>query len=144
LHQCLSTRFCCYSAHRHATFQLARFAAAALHADSDEAVAKEVVALLRQRGSYSPPSDGRLLRALQHQLDSLGLPGPQAVAGQEVLLVPSYLLDDVMLGEQDTCDDLRLSTKNKTESSRHAVQPATMRVTAAVSAVYAAEQRLPS
>jgi hypothetical protein len=94
--------------HQRATLQLARFAAAALHAASDEAVAREVVALLRQRGSYSPPSDGRLLRALQHQLDFLGLPGPQAVGGQEMLLVPSYILEQHVVEEEDTGDNLRL------------------------------------
>jgi hypothetical protein len=54
------------------------------------------VALLRQRGSYSPPSDARLLRAVQQQLDFLGLPVPQVVQGQEVVLVPSYTLDELM------------------------------------------------
>lgn len=56
------------------------------------------MALLRQRDSYSPPTDVRLLRALQQQLDFLGLPGPQVVAGQEVVLVPSYRLESLLDG----------------------------------------------
>uniref|UniRef100_A0A383VPT2 BACK domain-containing protein n=1 Tax=Tetradesmus obliquus TaxID=3088 RepID=A0A383VPT2_TETOB len=66
--------------------------------DCCESVAREVVALLRQRDSYSPPTDARLLRALQQQLDFLGLPGPQVVSGQEVVLVPSYRLESMLDG----------------------------------------------
>jgi hypothetical protein len=91
--------------------KLSRFAAAALHAVSCEDVAKEVVALLRQRGSYNPPSDGRRLRALQHQLDFLGLPGPAAVNGQEVLLVPGYIIgvDAHVLEDLNPSDGLRVA-----------------------------------
>lgn len=62
--------------------------------DCCEAVAREVVSLLRQRGSYTPPSDQRLLRALQHQLDFLGIPMTPEARGQEVVLVPSYALNN--------------------------------------------------
>jgi hypothetical protein len=34
---------------------------------------QEVVSVLRQGSGYEPPSDQRLLRALQQQLDYLGL-----------------------------------------------------------------------
>lgn len=74
--------------------QDSRHAAVRLDCSSD--VAKEVVQLLRLGPShYAPPSDTRLLRALQHQLDYLGIScacvGSHTVAdAQKVLLLPSY------------------------------------------------------
>lgn len=58
-------------------------------------VGREVVACLRQTSSYIPPTDVRLLRALQQQLDYIGIWVPAVPAAsvwedQEVILVPSY------------------------------------------------------
>jgi hypothetical protein len=75
--------------------QEARSAAVRLNCSSD--VAKEIVQLLRLGpGLYAPPSDPRLLRALQQRLDYLGIScssvGSHHVPdSQEELLVPSYL-----------------------------------------------------
>jgi hypothetical protein len=75
--------------------QEARSAAVRLDCSSD--VAKEIVQLLRLGPAhYTAPSDPRLLRALQHQLDDLGIScssvGSHHVPdSQEVLQVPAYL-----------------------------------------------------
>lgn len=63
--------------------------------DCSAEVGREVVACLRQGGSYSPPADPRLLRAVQQQVDYLGISAPTmpnsaALQGREVVLVPSY------------------------------------------------------
>lgn len=43
-------------------------------------VVQEVVAVLRQGSRYEPPSEPRLLRALQQQVDYLGLAAPTVSA----------------------------------------------------------------
>lgn len=60
--------------------------------DCDAATAKEVVSALRQGASYVAPSDARLLAAVKHQLDFLGIPMQrgQGAAGLEVVWVPCY------------------------------------------------------
>lgn len=64
--------------------------------DCSAEVAKEVVAVLRQGRQYEPPTDQpRLLKALQVQLDYLGVPAPSVpltgpLHRQEVVVVPSY------------------------------------------------------
>jgi hypothetical protein len=86
--------------------QEARSAAVRLNCSSD--VAKEIVQLLRLgTGLYAPPSDPRLLRALQQQLDYLGIScasvGSHHVPdSQEVLLVPSYLTPAMSSSQQQT------------------------------------------
>jgi hypothetical protein len=79
-------------------FELAQHSRpAAVRLDCSSDVAKEVVQLLRVGPAhYSPPSDPRVLRALQHQLDYLGIScacvGSHHVTdAQEVLMLPSYL-----------------------------------------------------
>jgi hypothetical protein len=81
-----------------AEFELAQDSRpAAVRLDCSSDVAKEVVQLLRIGPThYAPPSDQRLLRALQHQLDYLGIScasiGSHRVTdAQEVLLLPAYL-----------------------------------------------------
>jgi hypothetical protein len=62
--------------------------------DCSGEVVREVVAVLRQGSSYDAPTDNpRLLKALQHQLDFLGISAPSIPNSndrQEVVLVPSY------------------------------------------------------
>lgn len=63
--------------------------------DCSPEVAKEVVAVLRQGSRYVPPAEPRLLRALQQQVDYLGISAPSiptasSLDSREVLLIPSY------------------------------------------------------
>uniref|UniRef100_A0A383WKT1 Uncharacterized protein n=1 Tax=Tetradesmus obliquus TaxID=3088 RepID=A0A383WKT1_TETOB len=59
--------------------------------DTSAAVAAEVVAALRQGPAYAlPAGDRRLLAAVKHQLDYLGLQLQPAAGEQHYLVVPTY------------------------------------------------------
>lgn len=52
---------------------------------------QEVVSVLRQGSRYEPPSDQRLLRALQQQVDYLGLAAPTVSHGTAAMYACSAL-----------------------------------------------------
>lgn len=59
--------------------------------DTSAAVAAEVIAALRQGPAYAlPAGDRRLLAAVKHQLDYLGLQLQPAAGEQHYLVVPTY------------------------------------------------------
>jgi phosphosulfolactate phosphohydrolase-like enzyme len=63
----------------------------AVRLDTSRAVAAEVVAALRQGTAYMlPVGDRRLLTAVKHQLDYLGVQLQPAAGDQQYLVVPAY------------------------------------------------------
>jgi hypothetical protein len=63
----------------------------AVRLDTSAAVAAEVVAALRHGPSYMlPAGDRRLLAAVKHQFDFLGVQLQPAAGDQQYVVVPSY------------------------------------------------------
>lgn len=108
--------------HRHPDSLLAGLADTALahgrdvlRLDMSAEVAREVVAVLRLGESYTPPADSRLLTALKHTLDYLGLPSPPRLPirfplSQPYLFVHSYSCEVVEEAGRD-CGLLLYSTQ---------------------------------
>jgi hypothetical protein len=62
----------------------------AVRLDTSASVAAEVVAALRQGSAYVLPGDHRLLAAVKHQMDYLGVQLQPAAGEQNYLVVPTY------------------------------------------------------